>query len=423
MNGKTIRIAFFASLIICPGVLTMAALPEHTPFVSVVLKDFDSWDTDHDGVLSVAEINRAVTDPSVKGDAAAAAAALKLLSHSKKTKLPPLTKDFFADYDRTKLAEMQHRRPVPPVDAVTATVDTVASASTTQPAAADRLPDFDLYFTAGKDRIAKGGPVAFPGRFVLDHARQGPLGDCFFVSSVNSLAFHDPERFAKMIVPQKDGSYVVNLPAAKPIAVPAPTDAELAISSTTAGDGVWMAIMEQAFGKYRAITKGGDGDIDGTDVIRTGGDSLPTIEALTGHKAIRISFGKTVEFRKANADKVLPHVREELKRALADHRVITAGVLSHKMTPETTGPDAGTPTPVPPNISTNHVYAILNFDPATDTLEIWNPHGQHFEPKGPPGLTHGYPTDHGRFKLPLTEAYQFYSSFTFETDAPKTSDG
>jgi len=61
---------------------------------------------------------------------------------------------------------------------------------------------------------------------------------------------------------------------------------------------------------------------------------------------------------------------------------------------------------------------VLAYDAATDVVEIWNPHGQTFHPKGPAGLANGYETAHGRFKLPLAEAYSFYTSFTFELDAP-----
>jgi hypothetical protein len=53
-------------------------------------------------------------------------------------------------------------------------------------------------------------------------------------------------------------------------------------------------------------------------------------------------------------------------------------------------------------------------------VEIWNPHGQSFTPKGPAGLQNGYPTVHGRFHVPLPEAYQFFSSFDFEMSGPTT---
>jgi hypothetical protein len=374
------------------GAVNQSAPPKHTPFVSVVLRDFDSWDTNHDGVLSADEIDRVVVDPAVKGEDAAAAGALKLLSRSKKNPLPPLTKPYFSEYDRLALQLMSHRSPEGgPTDAITATVDTVASASTTQPAARSRhLPvDFDLYFSAGKERIARGGPVPFTGRFVLDDTRQGPLGDCFFVSSVSSLGFHDPSRFEKLIVPQKGGGYVVHLPTTNPIIVPPPTDAELAISSTTTGDGVWLAIMEQAFGKYRARLHGSaTDDVEGTELIRTGGDSMPTIRSLTGHECMRISFGKTVEFRKANADKILPKLRKELVSALSEHRVITAGIAGRAVSTTAAEHVTGTIPPLPADISSNHVYAVLSYDPASDVVEIWNPHGQHFvSPRARPGLS------------------------------------
>ena len=51
-------------------------------------------------------------------------------------------------------------------------------------------------------------------------------------------------------------------------------------------------------------------------------------------------------------------------------------------------------------------------------MTIWNPHSNTFQPKGKPGLENGYVTEGGKFTLPLTEAYQFYGSFTFETDKP-----
>jgi hypothetical protein len=176
--------------------------------------------------------------------------------------------------------------------------------------------------------------------------------------------------------------------------------------------------MEQAFGKYLGRRKGEGDEIEGTNVIRTGGDSAPTITALTGHKTLRLSFGKTVEYRKADAGEMLPKIREQLRISLANHRLITAGMNPPSTKPGPNGEPApalnGTPVPIPPDINIGHVYAVVSYDPATDVIEIWNPHGQHFVPKGPPGIANGYPTEHGRFKLPLTEAYQFYTSFTFE---------
>ncbi len=48
-----------------------------TPFTAVVRENFAAWDTDHDGRLSRDEIDDAVTNPQIKGGAAAAVAVLK----------------------------------------------------------------------------------------------------------------------------------------------------------------------------------------------------------------------------------------------------------------------------------------------------------------------------------------------------------
>jgi hypothetical protein len=120
-----------------------------------------------------------------------------------------------------------------------------------------------------------------------------------------------------------------------------------------------------------------------------------------------------------------------------DNRVMTASVTPPMLTPPTgTAPGAApAATParttgpaltadmlpkIPPNISIKHAYAIVSYDADTDMLEIWNPHGQNFTPKGPDGLQNGYTTKHGFFHIPLKDAYSFYSSFVFEVNAPAT---
>ena len=60
----------------------------HTPFVTALLRDWDQIDTNKDGVLSIAEIDRAVLDPSIKGDDAALVGTLKLMSRSTKVTVP-----------------------------------------------------------------------------------------------------------------------------------------------------------------------------------------------------------------------------------------------------------------------------------------------------------------------------------------------
>jgi len=44
-------------------------------------------------------------------------------------------------------------------------------------------PNWIFLYSASLSRIASG-TSSWTGRFVLEHLRQGPLGDCFFISSL-----------------------------------------------------------------------------------------------------------------------------------------------------------------------------------------------------------------------------------------------
>jgi hypothetical protein len=392
-----------------------AAAPEkHSKFVPVLMKNFDAWDTDKDGTLSAAEIDKAVLDPAVKGDDAAAAATLELLWRSaKKLHIPPLTKAYFAAYDAKASGVAVEQ------NAEQQTTDTVASSSA-NPAHSDKGPNWDLYFAASRKRIAAAEPAAFTGHFALDKMHQGPVGDCFLVAAIGSTVGHRPAALDSLIKATDDG-YEVTFPGAAPFKMPRLTDAEFALSGSSFGKdaGAWLPVVEQAYGRLCSIRKGQSSDIEGTDIITKGGDSTQTIAALTGHDAKRIHFGRTVQDRAAHANTILPELRTALVEAIKDHRVITGGVDPHPLTESAAGTQAapvGDLPAIPPAISIHHVYAIVDYDSKTDVVTIWNPHGNTFKPKGPDGLENGYTTEKGIFHLPLKEAFAFYSSFTFETD-------
>ena len=411
-----------------------------TPFVTVLFRNWSAWDRNHDNKLSPEEIDDIVLNPSIKGDDAAAAGTLKLMVRNKDMKDVVLTRQYFQDYSRQRLAkgnlsadeaaELQTvdilnpdrwaEEPIPaekPTPGVSATRAGKASHAAT--------PDWDLFFSAGRHRIslAAGG---WTGRFVLEHLRQGPLGDCFFISSLGSLLMSRPE-LVKSLVKPLNGSFHASYPGQAPFVVRNPTEAELSISSVSEGDGFWLAVMEQAFGEFKSKTKGLETDEEATDSISGGGMTGPTIDVLTGNSHTSIKLEASVERRKAEEAKVLPQLRTEMLAALRDHRVMTVSVADPTVDGAgkiTSGKDHGTAPRIPPGINRRHAYAILAYDKAKDVIGIWNPHGQTFTPKGNPGLKAGYPTEHGRFSLPLTEAYSFFSNFTFEIPKPaKTKQG
>ncbi len=85
--------------------------------------------------------------------------------------------------------------------------------------------------------------------------------------------------------------------------------------------------------------------------------------------------------------------------------------------------DCGTPEKgTPPGIPGGHCYAVLGFDAATDTVHLWNPWGNTFQPKKEPhGLLNGYPVKGGRFDVPLGDFVKIFGYFDWETHEPLNS--
>jgi hypothetical protein len=410
--------------------------PKHSPFVTVVMRNWSAWDADHDGTLTQAEIERAVMDPKVTGEDAAAAAALESFIRSKKITLPPLTKAYFEAYDA--------HASVPKVsdeEAAKATIDPSTTGVTTVPGTA--TPHWDMMFAGNKHRIAAIDANANlgataptePGPEVLTHMHQGPLGDCFFVAVIGAAENRNPALIHSMLTTLPGGKIRVAFPSPfTPYVLSPVTDAERALSSSSGGQGDWLVALEQAYGRYRHQLAGGADVIEGTDTVCHGGSEGTVMATLTGHSPNWFNLPNDAAKRKVKQDQLLPKLRTDLANAFSEHRLVVASVNGAPKPPDgktdpkpTTGgggdndnTDPKTETasaalPSPPNITHGHAYAVTAYDAKTDTITIWNPHGQTFHPKGPDGLTNGYTTAKGTFKLPLAEAYQFYSSFCIES--------
>lgn len=388
-----------------------------SPFVEVLSANWGKIDQDGNGEISKEEINAALKDHSITGDAAAALAALKVASRGK-GELPAMTKSYFAEYAakngpvKKESAENALEHTTDPDTAAGQNRGGQTGGQTspaTQPSQLSKGVNWDRNFTAAKARIEKntaGGQLWNPAVMALETTRQGQLGDCYLVSAMSAVMSRDKERFASLVDARSDGTFTVTYPGRKPVTFEKPTEAELALGGI--GASGWLPLMEQAWGRWRSQEKGKGADVEGTDGI-TGGDSGATLMVLTGHTFHRVSFPVSVEDREAKKGEMLSELRQWLVQNMKERRAITAGTLPRKAT-------MGTPYKTPPGIVKNHVYVIADYDPKTDVVTIWNPHGNTFKPKGADGLENGYTTEHGMFKLPLAEAYSFYTSFTFETN-------
>jgi Calpain family cysteine protease len=372
-----------------------------TPFTKEVEAHFDAWDRNRDGALEAEEIDALVVDADLKGTSAAAVAALKAAQRSGKYELPALTLEYFHKYEAD-----------------------VAGGKKPQPA-------FDQTFSRGSRRISRSNRDLFAdGVPSLESCHQGPLGDCFFVAVVGASIVRDPADVRSMIKQEGDASFTVSFPIGKATHVSALTDAELALTSTTGNDGLWLAVLEKAYGKLRTEGLPEEKQMASTtDAIARGGSTSTTIRLMTGHSVSRVGLrprtGGKSGSRKTDGDKqdgkseapaideaalnahldaTLPGLREQLVEAMANHRLAAAGT-----------PKEGK---LPPGINGSHAYAILGYDRGTDVVKLWNPHGNTFRPKGEPGLENGYPTKAGHFEMPLAEMGRVFNGVTIETEKP-----
>jgi hypothetical protein len=359
------------------------AAPSH--FADVVHEHFAAWDLNHDGKIEGHEIDVLMTRRSIRGEAAAALAVLKLRErHTPAPARPGFTLTVQDIDDLDALAD-----PAVAID---------RAKGPPKPFHAEALYKRCLKMLQSLDsRLYAGSGPDFSAM------KQGGIGDCYFFCLTGFLADKHPKKIRAMIQSAPNGNYVVKFLDGESFPVAAPTEAELVVnnSSSSLADGVWLCVLEKALGKrLRARAKDpAKKTAEPTDAMASGGSTATIITLYSGHKAKAI---KLRDSRQAAAR--LQELRHELPVTLAHGRMASIEM-----------DDAAPKLPKVPGLGYHHAYAILEFDPKADRVTVWNPWGQHFQPKGPEGAEHGFVTEHGIFHLPLTTMYKQFSTVHLET--------
>jgi hypothetical protein len=326
------------------------AVKKITPFAAVVQRNWKSWSQGNDTV-SKRDLIAQMASPAYNGEDAAALVALE--SYLKKN---------------------------PPVDLATA-------AALDDPKINDRYYRNVLKLQRAKRVLFANGQPTF------ELLQQGPAGDCYFFSATGWMAKHRPGEVMNAIIRLDDGRYRVRFANGDGATVTPPTDAELAVndSDSTLQDGLWMSVLEKATGTIQARTFSRSAAIpDPTVAIDTPGIPIASVvERWTGREAKKLSLG-----RRAHGEQV----RTALIR-MQERRSLATALLLHKP---------------PAKLAYDHVYAIMGFDAATDTVTIWNPWGTDFTPNGPSGPENGYERKKGLFSLSFDEFVAFYSFLAIE---------
>lgn len=336
-------------------------------FVETVLTNFSAWDVNGNGRLDAKELTRALQDPAVKGKAAAAVAALKTsVDSDKKSLLPPLTRDYFQSAD--------------------VTLEKLASA-----------------FSASEERLqaAAGKPIFTLAGPTLAGCKQAHHGDCYLIAATGTIIYRDPKRISQMFEPGPgDSQYRVQFPDGMRVTVPALTEGELALPGTPTENGLWLRMLEKAWGVRKMLRIAGKVDpaIEPSDVIDGPIPHDVTIEAMTGHRAKRYDLAGS----KGTITPVA-ELRSVIRDGISHHHPMTADVVDSSV----------------PGIVRHHAYAVLDYDAKSDVIYLWNPLVINFTPSGPEGQTHGYKTINGRFQMPLDDFQTIFEDVKIESATPK----
>ena len=192
-----------------------------------------------------------------------------------------------------------------------------------------------------------------------DAVVQAGIGNCYFYAALASLADLDPKSIANLIKDNKDGSYTVTFPRAKPITVQGPTDAELVLFPKPVDKGVWVHVLEKAYGEkcmndslYRALRKLRGMEESPIPQMHTDGGSA--MDA-----GLKVLTDKAIAWTWSVSGPKLMH------EALVD--ATTRGV------PITT--DTGLAARVENGPATMHVYSVLKYNKDSQVATIRNPWG------------------------------------------------
>jgi Calpain family cysteine protease len=343
-------------------------------FLAQVAAHFERWDLDRDGALSFRETSRLVPDVTIRDEAAAALAAIHLAQRGDRWSRQAFGRDVLA-----------------------------GSPDASEPG---RRPPFETYHRVGLAHIRATDRRLFVGDGPdLKRTHQGALGDCYFIATLGALIQRDPSEVARIVRPGASGSFEVRFPDGEPVQVWHVSDAEIALGSFAGGEGLWLNVLEKAYGKLleRSLSRRGIFE-DAIDALGQGGHGPEALTLFTGCDASILRFRPEDPQQRPGERRVagfLPRTRNQLVANFRDRRLTTCGTTDAEM---------------PPGIAKTHLYAVLGFDPAADVVHLWNPWGIDFEPDGPPGLLSGYPTRRGHFSVPLADFIRIFDSLFSETD-------
>lgn len=356
--------------------------PAQTDWSRRIRSNFARWDTDHDGWLSMPEVNAHLRNPAITGPDAAALSAL----HKKLHDLEELSNDELGDEnDGVTLDDLTayERGRTGTQDPSVANVEGIQAAGTRAITTATQVRREH----GGANATANSNELFPNGLPSIAALRQGMLGDCYFLAALGGMISRSPQSVVRMIRRNLDGnrvtSYTVTFPGTiGAVTVAPPTDAEIARYSSSGADGLWLPVIEKAYAQGR-----GGAQVNRQEEIGEGGFGSTGINAFSRR-------GTDTDYLWCTN---LATTKAKLQTALNGRpaKLVTAGIHSNNAL----------------NLPSGHQYSVLAFDGSKITLR--NPWGHH--PATVPATATGFERlSSGQFKMTPEKFDAVFSDITYE---------
>ena len=346
-------------------------------FQQIVEKNFDAWDHDHDASIGPKDINRLIASPHIAGSSAAAVVLVRRRFSTSQGDGKPTA------FTKDQLLELAgDRKAMSSFISLCKRIDTIFR------------------------------EVFVPTDPNLEGFHQGHEGDCYLLSVAGAFLERNPKALRAMFQELGIRGVEVKFGNGRKVVVPPLTDSEVVLGAEVdAQHGVWLSVLEKAWAaineedqeKRTGTTVEADAEIT-NDIIGHGGNPGRVIAAFTGHKVEGFKWYKSQtdlgEDRAADFLKTMTDSKFLVSLTTAAKGKAAAGLV------------------LPPGMGSHHAYALLGYDSANRTAKVFNPWGNTYKPKGPPGLEFGYPTEHGVFEVPVKELVHIFSGSSHETNKP-----
>jgi hypothetical protein len=215
-----------------------------------------------------------------------------------------------------------------------------------------------------------------------DAVSQGWTRDCLFMSTLASVANSNPQLIRNMIHDNGNRTYTVTFPGDRqhPVTVSAPTDSELAAFARGSERGLWPAVMERAYGAWR----NNNGVIQENTSDRLW---INVTQLLTGESSTRSHMWH------------MSHARIQEILANANRSPVVVGMDSEYFASIGISDNIDDAT----GLRRGHAYSVLGYDARTRTVTLRNPWG-HGEPRDASGRPRDG-IDDGVFTMSYDEFY------------------